>query len=37
MIVVRCALKPAAARHKQRFAILSDQVPMPPDTAPPTS
>lgn len=31
IIVVRCALVPAPARHKQRFAILSDQVPMPAD------
>ncbi len=34
IIVVRCALVPAPTRHKQRFAILSDQVPMPPDAKP---
>jgi len=34
IIVVRCARVPAAQRHKQQFAILSDQVPMPPDAPP---
>jgi hypothetical protein len=34
MIVVRCALVPAPTRHKQRFAFLSDQVPMSPDAGP---
>jgi hypothetical protein len=30
IIVIRCARVPAAPRHKQQFAILSDQVPVPP-------
>jgi MFS family permease len=29
LIVVRCALVPPAARYRQAFPILSDQVPMP--------
>lgn len=31
LIVVRCASVPGGTRHRQRFPILSDQVPMPAD------
>jgi len=36
IIVIRCTRVPAVPRHKQQFAILSDQVPMPANARPAT-